>query len=329
MTAAWTLLAAILACGGSSDDDDAPPPVAPGTNSAATTGTPTPNGAVVVGGVQGTFTLTPGFTPTPQTSTGTAGGPFEASTRSPACRGWIGAVSNHTLNLSQPFTNLRLIVNAPRDTTLVVQLANGTYLCDDDTGEGMNPLVQAAFPAGLHRVFIGSYQANTQTSYTLAVTEDPSFSAARLGGGVATGIPSAVPPPPSGATAALSLTPGFLPDPITARGTAGGSLAASTLDPRCRGHIPMTPQHTVTLQSDFRNLRAIVHSAQDTTLVVRGPNGVYQCEDDSEGFNPIVTSSYAPGVYQIWVGTYSANGAAPYVIGFSELPSTTAAGLGF
>jgi len=148
----FALLAAICACGGS-DDDDAPPP-APTTPTPPPVVAPAPNAPV---GVIAQFDLAPGFTPDPRLSTGNAGGPVQASTLNPSCRGYVTSGQNHMLNLTAPFTNLRIVVSAARDTTLVVQLADGTYRCDDDGGEGMNPLVTGAFPAGLHRIFVGTY----------------------------------------------------------------------------------------------------------------------------------------------------------------------------
>lgn len=143
--------------------------------------------------------------------------------------------------------------------------------------------------------------------------------------------PAVAPTPPTGTTTAVTLSTGFMPDPSTARGQAGGALEASTLaagNPMCRGWVPATPQHTLMAQTDFSNLRIIVNAAQDTTLVVRGPDGQYRCADDDEGLNPIVQGAFAPGAYQVWVGAYQANTTMPYVIGFTELGSVTAASLG-
>jgi hypothetical protein len=81
-------------------------------------------------------------------------------------------------------------------------------------------------------------------------------------------------------------------------------------------------------QTNFTNLRVIVNSAQDTTLMIRGPDGVYRCADDVELRNPIIQGVFAPGAYQIWVGSYRNTENPPYVIGFTELSGTTAVSLG-
>jgi hypothetical protein len=308
IVAAWSVLAAILACGS-------------GDGSSSSSSSSDQQGAA-----NRSFRLAPGFTPDPQTGTGTAGGPFDANTRNNTCRGFIGAVSNHTLNLTSAFTNLRVIVGAPEDTTLVIQLSNGEYRCNDDA-EGTNPIVEGAFPAGMHRIYVGSYNRDARPAYTIGVTELASTTAASLGGGAAA-APTPT-PPPAAATALVSLTSGFVPDPQTARGTAGGPLDASQLsNGACHGYIPNAPQHTVMAGGAFNNLRMLVNSTTDTLLVVRGPDGAFRCNDDSEGFNPIVEGPLPAGATQVWVGTFSANQSGAYVIGFSELSSVTAAGLG-
>lgn len=135
---------------------------------------------------------------------------------------------------------------------------------------------------------------------------------------------------PEAPTASLSLTPGFMPDPQTASGAnAGGTLRASTFDSGCNaGNIPTTPQHALTLTADFENLKIMVHSVSDTTLVIREPSGTYRCNDDTEGLMPAIEGAFAAGTYQIWVGRFSSVGnAAPYTIGFTELTGTTASSL--
>ena len=308
IVASWSVLAAILACGS-------------GDGSSSSSSSSDQQGAR-----NRSFMISPGFTPDPQTGTGDAGGPFDANTRNAACRGFIGAVSNHTLHLTAAFTNLRVVVAAPEDTTLVIQLSNGEYRCNDDA-EGVNPIVEGAFPAGIHRIYVGSYNREAHPAYTIGVTELATTTAASLGGGAA--VAPTPTPPPAVATALVTLASGFVPDPQTARGTAGGPMDAGQLtNQQCHGYIPNAPQHTVMASGAFSNLRMLVNSTTDTLLVVRGPDGAYRCIDDVEGFNPILEGPLAAGAHQVWVGTFQAGQTGSYVIGFSELPNVTAASLG-
>src|SRR5690606_35132525 len=100
----------------------------------------------------------------------------------------------------------------------------------------------------------------------------------------------------------------FTPDPHTANGAAGGGTDASTLDPNCRGWVASRPDHLLVTSGDFANLRVMARSEQDTTLVIRMPDGTYRCNDDSEGgVNPLVEGAFPAGTYAIFVGTYSAD----------------------
>lgn len=140
--------------------------------------------------------------------------------------------------------------------------------------------------------------------------------------------PGMQPGMPGQAGAPIALTPGFMPDPRVARGMAGGPVPAQSLDPSCLGHLAQQPNHVLQLGGAFPRLRVVVSSPQDTTLVIRAPDGSFRCVDDANGeLNPIVDGPFAPGVYSVWVGHYQANAVAPYVIGFTELPQVTPAQL--
>ena len=62
-----------------------------------------------------------------------------------------------------------------------------------------------------------------------------------------------------------------------------------------------------------------VASAADTTLLIRAPNGEVQCDDDTNGRNPLVVFQNAPaGAYAVWVGIYQAGSRNLY-----QLTATT------
>ena len=64
---------------------------------------------------------------------------------------------------------------------------------------------------------------------------------------------------------------GAMPIPGTVGASPGGTGAtdASTLNPACLGMIPSSPQHTVNVTGPIPNLRIMVRSNADTTLVDR------------------------------------------------------------
>lgn len=128
------------------------------------------------------FSLAPGFSPDPASGTGNAGGLTDASTLSSECRGYIAATPNHLLTATAAFPSLRIAINGGNtDVTLVVQRPDGSYLCNDDF-EGLNPLVEAPFAAGEHRIYIGTYSAESAGArYRIGISELSSTSPNSIG----------------------------------------------------------------------------------------------------------------------------------------------------
>lgn len=106
------------------------------------------------------------------------------------------------------------------------------------------------------------------------------------------------------------------PDPQRSRGETGGSRDARSYGKACVGTIDTTPDHRLTVTSAL-NLRIFVESTTDSTLVVVGPNRTW-CDDDSHGdLDAEVSGVFAPGQYQIFVGT-NGNQNGNYTITLTE-----------
>lgn len=133
---------------------------------------------------------------------------------------------------------------------------------------------------------------------------------APIGGGAGTGP-------------ATSLSPGFAPDPTFLNGSAGGPTDASTMSPTCRGFVPSSPSHVLVLGAAFPTLRLLVHSEADTTLVVRMADGSIRCNDDSDGFDPVVEGPFPQGSHEVFVGTYAAGAPSAYQLGITVNPALT------
>ena len=120
----------------------------------------------------GTVALSAGFLPDPHVATGRSGGGHAAeSIIASGCRGYITTQPDHFFVAQTGFNFLRIMVNAPGDTTLIVQAPNGQVLCDDDSGSGLNPMVQGSFGAGTYYVWVGSYAQGQMHDYRLGFTE--------------------------------------------------------------------------------------------------------------------------------------------------------------
>jgi hypothetical protein len=101
-----------------------------------------------------------------------SGGPIQASTISPACRGWIADKPDYAIYFtSAAIWDVTISALSEADTTLVVHSPAG-WSCDDDSGEGLNPQVVIANPpSGRYSIWIGSYNQGTFADARLAFSE--------------------------------------------------------------------------------------------------------------------------------------------------------------
>ncbi len=117
----------------------------------------------------------------------------------------------------------------------------------------------------------------------------------------------------------VTLRPGFLPDPRSASVVSGGGLSAAMAGPSCRGWITPQPDTALILLGMSPWFRVYVTSNADTTLVIRRPDGLIQCADDTFGLNPAIEGTFIPGRYAIWVGSYNQGENSPAIVSFTEL----------
>jgi hypothetical protein len=165
--------APIVASAGSQNGGDPPPPIPADAGTDA--------GSATAG--EDIISVRPGFRPDPAIRTGTAGGPRDAETLDETCRGYIAGAPSHVLKVDAPVSGLRVLVAMRGDATLVIELADGRYLCNDDA-EGLNPILTGPFPTGRHRVWVGTYSETPPggVAYTIAFTADPSVSTTAIEG---------------------------------------------------------------------------------------------------------------------------------------------------
>lgn len=106
-----------------------------------------------------------------------------------------------------------------------------------------------------------------------------------------------------------AMFPGY-PDPLIVTLLSGGEVDAGSLNlgSDCRGNVYPSADVSVSLESRQTMLRVYFTAesiGEDTTLLVRAPDGSFFCNDDFDGSNPMVEiANAAPGEYRVWVGTY-------------------------
>jgi hypothetical protein len=118
----------------------------------------------------GTMRLTAGFMPDPRSVNVVAGGPVR--TRHGGCAAHVAQNPSVRLHYAAGRHPLYISAMSGADTTLLVNLPNGQWVCNDDTN-GFNPAIHLPRPlAGQYDIFVGTYNAGTAPA-TLLVSELP------------------------------------------------------------------------------------------------------------------------------------------------------------
>jgi hypothetical protein len=245
---------------------------------------------------------------------GVAGGPIRGGSVSTSCRGYFPVAPQYALRVTA-MQRVRLTTVGSQDLTMAVRDTSGIYRCDDDGGQGSNPLLDLPLAPGLYPVWIGTYRQRYTAGFSLQVqTGEPG--AAAFGSALSL---TALPP-----SAAPALRRHHGRDAHRHRRAAPSRRAPSGSN--CRGYIPAAP-HLVLDAADYRRVVLVTAASRDLTMVVRDASGAFRCDDDSGGSSqPRVETTLSPGAHQVWIGTYSANDSANFTLSVqSQSAGTTPA----
>lgn len=121
-------------------------------------------------------TIGPRFSPNPLDVQGVAGGDMSlkeivnlAKTPTGECVGYTQTKPNQTIELTDFFESLSLVVQSSEDTALAIQGPGGVW-CNDDY-QGKNPGVSGQWLAGTYKIWVSSYAKNRAPAYVLRITE--------------------------------------------------------------------------------------------------------------------------------------------------------------
>jgi hypothetical protein len=108
----------------------------------------------------------------------------------------------------------------------------------------------------------------------------------------------------------IRLAAGFSDDPYIASITSGGGINASSFGSDCTGFIGELPDFRLFWSGKTSELRLFFeadYDFEDSTIIVKLPNGQFLCNDDfsDEGLDPmVIITGASTGTYDIWVGSY-------------------------
>ncbi len=121
----------------------------------------------------GSVSLSGGFSPDPYTVSLRSGGSIDAGSRiGGSCRGYVANAPDFRLQFSPGSLPLILSVASSADTTLVVNGPDGSWYCDDDGGDGLNPSLRFGSPmGGQYDIWVGTYGNASMQNATLHISE--------------------------------------------------------------------------------------------------------------------------------------------------------------
>ncbi len=122
--------------------------------------------------VYGTVSLSAGFSPDPQITKVQAGGNDPNPISGAGCSGYINAARpDLDVNYTAGSYPLYIYVRASSDTTLLVNLPDGSWVCSDDAS-GQDPVIQLAQPpSGNYNVWVGTYGAGAMQQAGIYLSE--------------------------------------------------------------------------------------------------------------------------------------------------------------
>ena len=259
--------------------------------------------------------LAPGFQPAPFTIDVVSGGDVAVKPLALGdnCLGYAAADPDFVVELSAGFKRVTFLIASTEDTTLIVNLPNGSWSCNDDTN-GLNPaLVYFDAAPGSYQIWIGSYAADT--------FDDAALYLAEAG-------PEALPTTATGPDPArdplygeITLARGFQPSPYAMQVLGGGRSDASEdlADPACRGYVSEAPDYSVYLSEDMADLWFSVYSPAAMTLLVNGADGRWHCSAGGSGRDPAISFDYALfGLYDVWIGSLEQGNYAASIFYLTE-----------
>lgn len=109
----------------------------------------------------GTVTLRAGFTPDPTVKVVNAGGSTENPVSGSGCVGYLHmAAPDVDLNFTAGSLPLTISVESDTDTALLIYTPDGRWVCDDDSGVGVNPSITFSSPrSGNYNIWVSTYSA--------------------------------------------------------------------------------------------------------------------------------------------------------------------------
>lgn len=240
------------------------------------------------------------------------------------CNGFVNAEPNVMVNWAGEAERLAFFGYSDSDPVLVVQLPDGSFVCNDDAGlNTTDPLLVIDNPAeGAYNIHVGTAQEGEPALGFLGITgmdmDDLALADLDLRPMLTRRArPQAQPLPrldPAtllvsrpGIFGAAALQPGF--EPISKFAAGGGDISAFSFENgqlACAGYISLIPSYTFSWTGDAEAVRIFFEAREDSALAVITPDNQLLCNLNAteDTLNPLVDID-APvvGRYKVYIAS--------------------------
>ena len=246
------------------------------------------------------------------------GGAIDASYLGGYCNGHVNEAPDLRLYWEGNTQALLFTFNTDdsgEDPTLLINLPDGTWLCNDDAFEStLDPMILIEEPQnGQYDIWLGNYDANGNIFGNLIISDLNTIENYLEAGGLSeTGLTKLdfTLPPTYGM---LHLSKNFSPDPYVVSATSGGSIEITelALGINCVGFASTAPDFSLNWTGSAQNLIIRfkpLDDETDTVLIINTPDGQWICNDDehSNTLNPAIhLKDFGEGRYDIWIASYN------------------------
>lgn len=275
----------------------------------------------------GSVELAAGFLPDPYFAPASGGGSIAVGGDAlpPDCIGYTDEAPAFRVSWGGRSTRLRLlfIPIAPEnaDAALIVRAPNGEWACNIDSDPWDNrPLVEFIQPGmGDYLIWVANETAPYSPILGMIYVTEKIVSPETIRKGNAPAIGELLGLEAVGSPAATFANATISPDPyVVSNVTAGGDVDIGAINGAglrvpggadCIGYFPAAPSFVFALPVGMPYLRLffIGEPDSDPIMIVRMPNGLWYCGDDSFGtLDPTVTiiGNTSSGVVRVWVGSF-------------------------
>jgi hypothetical protein len=285
---------------------------------------PTPQGDPAADTTRATVDMRAGFILDPYLLPVIGAGDVAASEALEGCNGFVGANPNVVVNWTGDAERLAFFGYSDSDPVLVVQLPDGSFVCNDDAGlNTVDPLVVIENPAeGAYQIHFGTAHAGQPALGFLGVTSIDMDDAMLADLDLRPMLTRRERPQPQplprldpstllvsrpGIFGAVALQPGF--EPISKFAAGGGDIPAFSFEDgqlTCAGFLSLIPSYTFSWTDDEATVRVFFEGREDSALAVITPDNQVLCNMDAAkgNLNPALdVPTSLVGRYKVYIAS--------------------------